>query len=297
MKHFFASPFSPLFARMSLALAAISLSALTACGERAAAPLPATQVAARVGGEEISIHQINTLLAQENGNTLTPQQTRSKSRAILENLIDQQLAVEQALNHQLNRSPEVIAQLEAARREVLAAAYIRQFTASLPRPEPQEMRKYYSQHPELFAQRRIFNIQEIVTPNTPEVLGRLQAMVAANSSLEEAMNWLKSNKIAYQPGAATRAAEQIPLELLPRMHALKEGQNAVFATPTAITLLRLVGVRTVPIPEADALPSIAQFLGNQRMAEAVAAQMKTLRSKTQVNYLGEFQNPAIASVK
>ena len=296
----FAHPFSSLFARLSLALAATSLTALTAltaCGERSAAPLPATQVAARVGGEEISIHQINTLLALDNSNTPTPQQTRSKSRAILENLIDQQLAVEQALEHQLNRSPEVMAQLEAARREVLAAAYIRQLAASLPKPGPQESKKYYSQHPELFAQRRIFNIQEIVTPNTPEVLGRLQAMVAANSSLEEAMHWLKSNKIAYQPGAATRAAEQIPLELLPRMHALKEGQNAVFATPTAITLLRLAGVRTVPIPEADALPRIAQYLGNQQLNTAIAAQMQTLRSKTQVNYQGEFQNPAITGLK
>ena len=293
MKHFFAHP----FALLSLALGAISLSALSACGERAAAPLPATQVAARVGGEEISIHQINTLLAQESSKNLTPQQTQDKSRAILENLIDQQLAVEQALDNKLNRTPEVMAQLDAARREVLAAAYIRQFAASLPKPEPQELKKYYSQHPELFAQRRIFNIQEIVTPNTPEVLARLQAMAAANSSLEEAMGWLKSNKIAFQPGAATRAAEQIPLELLPRMQALKDGQDAVFATPTAITMLRLVGSHSVPIPEADALPRIAQYLGNQQLNDAIAAQMKTLRSKTQVDYLGEFQNPAIAGLK
>ena len=288
MKHSFAYPFAVL---------TLGVLALSACGERAAAPLPATQVAARVGTEEISIHQINTLLAQENGRNLTPQQTQVKSRAILENLIDQQLAVDQALASKLNRTPEVMAQLDAARREVLAAAYIRQFAASLPKPEPQETKKYYSEHPELFAQRRIFNIQEIVTPNTPEVLARLQAMAAANSSLEDVMNWLKTNRIAFEPGAATRAAEQIPLELLPRMHALKDGQDAVFATPTAITMLRLVGSRSVPIPEPDALPRIVQYLGNQRIADAIAAQMKALRSKTQVVYMGEFQNPAITGLK
>ncbi|MCX8521392.1 MAG: EpsD family peptidyl-prolyl cis-trans isomerase [Rhodoferax sp.] len=274
---------------VSLALGSLALSA---CGEHAARPLPATQVAARVGNEEISIHQINSVLAQENANHPQPQPTPVKSRAILENLIDQQLAIDQALANQLHRTPEVMAQLDAARREVLAAAYIRQFAASLPPPELQEAKRYYTEHPELFAQRRIFNIQEIVTPNTPDVLARLQAMAAANSALEDAMHWLNSHKIAFQPGAATRAAEQIPLALLPRMHALKDGQNAVFATPTTITLLRLVGSRTVPIAEADALPRITRFLGNQRMADAITAQMKTLRSKTQVEYLGEFQNPA-----
>lgn len=268
---------------------ALALAGLAACSPQEAA-LPATQVAAKVGTEEISLHQINAVLAQGSGSA-TPEQTQQRSRAVLESLIDRQLAVEQAITAKMDRTPEVMAQLDAARREVLASAYVRQFVSTVPKPDAQEIRSYFSAHPALFAQRRVFNIQEIVTAHTPEVQIQLASMAAANRPLEEVAAWLKERNIRFTPGAASRAAEQIPLEYLARMQALQDGQDAIFSTTSSITLLRLVGSRTVPIAEAAALPRIEQFLGNQRINEAVTAQMKVLRGNTTVEYRGEFQKP------
>ncbi|MDO9199517.1 MAG: peptidyl-prolyl cis-trans isomerase, EpsD family, partial [Rhodoferax sp.] len=99
---------------------------------------------------------------------------------------------------------------------------------------------------------------------------------------------LKSKDIKFGGGSATRAAEQIPLELLAQIHTLKDGQSVVIQGPQAVTLLRVASSQISPIPEAAALPRIEQFLTNQRASEAVAANIKQLRSAAKIDYMGEF---------
>jgi EpsD family peptidyl-prolyl cis-trans isomerase len=276
------------------ALLSLGLLALTGCGNKNA-PKPSTQVAAQVGSEEISLHQINAALAQGDSRGATPEQVKVLSRTALEGLIDQQVAVDQAIEAKLNRDPDVIAQIEAARRGVLANAYVKQFVGGLPKPDAQDAKKYFAEHPALFAERRIYNVQEIVAPRSPEVLEQFNTMAAANQPMEAVVAWLNARQIGFSPVNASRAAEQIPLDLLPRMHALKDGQDLAFSAPGAVTILRLVSSRTEPVTEAAALPRIAQYLGTQRTVDAITAHIKALRSKTSVVYLGEFANPLPAA--
>ena len=273
---------------------AITLSAvgISACGKKDT-PTVVSQVAAKVGSEEISVHQINYLLAHGNNHGASPQELRTMGRSALEDLINQQLAVDQAIEAKLNRSPEVVAQIEAARREVLAGAYIKQVLAGLPKPGVEETKKYFADHPQLFSERRIFNMQEVVAPMTPEVSTQLHSFAAANKPVEEVAAWLKARDVKFSGGSVSRAAEQIPLEMLPALHALKDGQDTVFETPASVTLLRLVSSQSAPVGEAAALPRIAQYLFNQRSNEAVAEKMKQLRASTKIAYVGEYANPEL----
>ena len=93
----------------------------------------------------------------------SPEAAPKIRREILDKLVDQELAVEQAVEKKLDRSPEVLMAIENARREILARAYVEQITASMPKPTVDEAKKYYAENPQLFAERRIYNIQEIVT--------------------------------------------------------------------------------------------------------------------------------------
>jgi EpsD family peptidyl-prolyl cis-trans isomerase len=272
---------------------------LSACGSNDSKG--ATQVAAKVGSEDISIHQINQVLSHTNTAGATAQDTQAMSREVLEKLIDQQLAVEQAIDAKLHRTPEVVAQLEAVRREVLANAYQQQIASALPKPTPQDAARFYTDNPQLFSARRIFNVQEIVVPASASTTvgglsDQLRDMTQNGKSLEEAAAWLKSKEIAFGGGSATRAAEQVPLELLPRLHALKDGQITVIESPQSITLLRLASSQPAPIAEAVALPLIEQFLTNKHASEAVAANLKRLRASTDIAYLGDFAAPDQKSV-
>jgi hypothetical protein len=171
---------------------------------------------------------------------------------------------------------------------VLAGAYVKSYIAGLPKVSEQDAKTYFAEHPALFTERRIFNVQEIVALRTPEVVTQLESMAVANKSMEDIAAWLKARNIAFKPTSANRAAEQIPLELLPKLHALKDGQVIAFTSPEYITVLRLLSSKAEPVSEALALPRIAQFLSNQRVTEAVTAQIKTLRTQATVVYQGEF---------
>ena len=83
--------------------------------------------------------------------------------------------------------------------------------------------------------------------------------------------------------------------MLPKIHALKDGQATVIEAPQAITMVRVVSSQQSAVPEAAALPRIEQFLTNQRAGEAVAANLKQLRSNTKISYMGEFDKAAAPS--
>lgn len=271
------------------------LISLAGCGNKSEQKL-VSQVAAKVGSSEISVHQINQVLSRTNTAGTQPETVKVLTRDILEKLIDQQLAVDQAIESKLHRAPEVVAQIEAARLEILARTYLQRFAGELAKPTSQEIKKYYDEHPQLFEQRHIFNIQEIVIPTaagTPHVRDQLRENASAGKSIEESAIWLKGKNIKFAGGSATRAAEQIPLDLLPRLHALKDGQSIFIETPQSLTLLRIASSQLVPVTEAEALPRIEQYLSNQRVNEALAINMKQLRARTSIEYMGDFSSSTL----
>ena len=139
------------------------------CGKKDDEKKPATQVAAKVDAEEITLHQVNSVLARTPN--LAPEVADRDKREVLDRLIDQQLAKQQAIAKKLDRTPAVQQALEAAKTEILARAYLEQVSAAQPAPSGDEVRKYYAEHPELFAQRRIFNLEEISIPAKDDVAG------------------------------------------------------------------------------------------------------------------------------
>lgn len=271
---------------LSLLSAALVLG-LSACGDKDGKYV-ATQVVAKVGSEEISVHQINQVLSRTFTEGTTPDAAQAMSRVVLEKLIDQQIAVDQAIENRLHRTPEVLSQIEAARREILTRAYMQKIASALPKPSAEDAKTYFAEHPQLFSERRIFNVQEIVAPMAAGTAERLRRLASTSKPIEEAAAWLKSRDIKFSGGSATRAAEEIPLELLAQVSALKDGQSTVLEAPESITLLHVISSQRVPVDEATALPRIEQFLGNQRASEAVTANIRKLRTDTKITYMGDF---------
>ncbi|MDP3612388.1 MAG: EpsD family peptidyl-prolyl cis-trans isomerase, partial [Rubrivivax sp.] len=142
-------------ARRWIPLAALATAVLlVGCGEKK--EKAASQTAAKVNKDEITVHQINFVLQQQRN--LRPEQTDAASRQILERLVDQQLALQKADEQKVDRDPRVVQQLEAARREIVARAYLEKVGEAAPKPTPEEIKKYYDEKPALFSQRRVYSI-------------------------------------------------------------------------------------------------------------------------------------------
>jgi EpsD family peptidyl-prolyl cis-trans isomerase len=270
------------FTRLALALTAAAL--LAACGGGSGDK--ATQTAAKVNKEEITVHQINFVLQRQQG--LKPEQAEAAGKQVLERLIDQELAVQKAEEQKLDRDPRVVQQIEAAKREILARAYVDKVGETASKPNADEISKYYSANPALFAERRIYSLQEISIEAKDDQIEDLRARLATAKSLPEFLEYLKSNDIRFAGNQAVRAAEQLPLASLSTLAQLKDGQSLVTRTPTGMQVLLLAGSRSQPVGAEQAKASIEGFLVNQRKAELLTKHIKELREAAKIEYLGKF---------
>jgi len=273
-----------------LSILAVALLA-TGCGRNEpAAAADASQVAAKVDGTEISVHQINYVLKRNKANPDSPESAKALRKQVLDKLVDQQLLVQKAVEDKLDRTPEVQMGLEAARRDVLADAYLQQVTATSSKPSDADLRKYYVEHPQLFSQRRVFQLQEITfSAKAPEdAKTSVKALVESGRPIDEVQKALTSRGVEFAKADTQRASEQISLELLPRMYGVRAGQGLIASNAQATTVIYVKAFEEAPVGQDAAMPRIAQFLTNQSLSENVSGLVKSLRTKAKLEYVGEF---------
>jgi EpsD family peptidyl-prolyl cis-trans isomerase len=246
----------------------------------------ATQTAARVNREEITVHQINFVLQQQRG--IAPEQAASASKQVLERLIDQELALQKASEQKLDRDPKVVQQIEAARRDIVARAYLDKIGAGAPKPSPEEISAYYEANPALFRERRVYNLQELAIEAKPEQLDDLKAKLVAAKDVPAFLEYLKANNIRFVANQAVRPAEQLPLASLATISKMKDGQAIFNPAPNGVLVIILAGSRTQPVDEAHARPAIEQYLLNERKRKVVEDDLKALRSASKIEYVGDF---------
>lgn len=264
---------------------ALASALLAGCGEKKK-EAAASQTAAKVNKEEITVHQINYVLSQQRG--LPPAQAASAGKQVLEGLIDQELAVQKASDQKLDRDPRVVQQLEGARREIISRVYLEKIGQGAPKPTPQEVKTYYDAHPALFKNRRVYSFQEINIQAKPEQIEVLRAKLAAAKDLAEFAAFLKANNYRFTANEAARGAEQLPLASLDRIAQMKDGQSIFTAGANGASVLYLAGSRSQPVDEQRAVPAIEQFLLNERKRKLVADDLKALRSSAKVEYVGTY---------
>jgi EpsD family peptidyl-prolyl cis-trans isomerase len=280
-------PLLPLLALLAL-LGALGLAG---CGDKK--EKTASQTAARVNKDEVTVHQINFLLQQQRG--LRPEQAEGASRQILERLIDQQLALQKADDLKLDRDPRVVQQLEAARREILARAYLEKVGEAAPKPTAEEIRKYYADKPALFSERRIYNIQEIAIEAKPEQASALREKLAASKDITAFIDYLKAQDIRFAGNQAVRTAEQLPLSSLDAFAKMKDGQAMMVPSQTGLQVVLLAGSRSQPVSEEQARPAIEQYLQNDRRRKLVEDEVKALRAAAKIDYVGKFAQAAAST--
>jgi EpsD family peptidyl-prolyl cis-trans isomerase len=274
------------------ALTVVAAAALLAgCGDKK--DKAASQTAAKINKDEVTVHQINFLLQQQRG--LKPEQVDAASRQILERLIDQQVALQKADDLKLDRDPRVVQALEAARREIVARAYVERVGEAAPKPTPEEIKKYYDEKPALFKERRIYSIQEIMVEAKPDQVPELRERLSAAKNINEFVDYLKSKDFRFAANQAVRAAEQLPLASLDGFARMKDGQAMMVPQPAGVQVILLAGSRSQPVSEEQARPVIEAYLLNERKRKLAEDDIKALRAAAKIEYVGKFAEAAASA--
>ena len=279
---------APFFKTAATALACAGLAvSLSACGKDGGGAKGASQVAMKVNGEEVSTHQVDLLLRRQ-APAGVPGQADATVRRVLDGLVDQELAAQAARKEGLDRDPQVVQTMEATKREVLARAYLDRLTEKLTEPTSDEVDRYYDAHPNLFAERRLYSLQEASVSAPNERLPALKARLEATSSPEKLAEALRAESLQPALRLVSISAEDVPLGLLDPIAALREGQSLVITGDGGARILTLLRSQPAPVSRSGATRQITSFLVNERRREAVQQGMKRLREPARVEYLGRY---------
>jgi hypothetical protein len=262
--------------------------ALVGCGNGSDAKKDkaASQTAAKVNNEEITVHQINYVLQQQR--VLKPEMVASATMQVLERLVDQELALQKAQEMKIDRDPRVVQQIEFSRKEIISRAYIEKIGSSASRPTPEEIKTYYESKPALFANRRVYSFQEVIIESSPENIEKLRSELKASKDINAFIEFLKANNYKFGARRYNTAAEQLPLSALDTISEAKDGQALFNLTPEGAQVMVLAGSRSQPVDEARAQPAIEQFLLNERKRKLVEDDLKSLRAAAKIAYVGDY---------
>jgi EpsD family peptidyl-prolyl cis-trans isomerase len=248
---------------------------------------PASQTAAKVNGDEVTVHQINAELQRATHGRL-PQGTDAETanKRVLEGLIDQTLLVQQAKESELDRDPQVLQALESSRRQILAQAYIDRQAGASP-PTQEEIKKFYADNPDLFERRRVYVFREFLFERS-KFSDQMRTELDAAKSPADIAKVLSAAGIRYRETNSRRPAEALPIEALPRIAKMAKGDTVAFTDQNLASVLMLIDYTEQPVTLERATPLIHQYLVNQKKREIAQSKVKELRAKGNIEYVGSF---------
>lgn len=265
--------------------------------ESAGSRTKATQVAARVNGQEVTVHQVNDRLAVlpvgagagAGGGGSGTAEAPPPERA-LRQLIELTLIEQEAKAQGLEQDPAVLRQLQLARLDVLARAWAQQLGDEDAPITPEEMRRYYDDHPAWFAQRRVFHVQDLRCEGGPAADGELGRSLGAVRHPEDVQRLMVQAGHRCRLTATHLGGEQIPAELHARLMQLQPGQSVAVPAGPAARWWWLQARLEQPISWSQAQPLIERGLSAQRRGQRVRQELERLRTQARIEYLGDFSH-------
>ena len=262
---------------------------LAGCGP-ASKSSSATQVLAKVNGDEITVHQLNDRLSQIQ---IPPGLDASAmQKQVLEALIDEQLLVQRAIADKLDRDPQVLQAIERTKRQILAQAQVERLAAKAD-ITPDETAKFYASNPDLFEKRRIYTFHQFRL-DTQKLDPAVKSQMDEAKTPADIRSILKLSGIKFRDQTEIRAAELLPMEVLGRVARMARGDVLLQSEAGHILLMQLVDAIVEPVDLERATPAIQAYLATSKKKDTAVSLLKDMRQKAKIEYVGGVANAAPA---
>ncbi len=263
--------------------ALILLALLTACGgDRPSSP---SQVLAKVNDTEITGLQLNHVLSQRGKPEGADEQ--ALKRSALEQLVDQELLVQKAVDLKLDRDPTVLQAIEQSKRQVLAQAAAERYLVKKATPSEQEIAAFYQSNPALFSERKIYQFKAFSVRGPAIPSGVAEGLDNAHSA-DEVANVLTNAGMEFKSADIRRTAEQLPLPMLDKIATSHQGDVIAIPENGGTLLLLNDGTTPAPMNAEEAKPFIQTYLVNMERQNKAKQGMANLRAAAKVEYLQDF---------
>lgn len=268
----------------SLSVALVAFAVLVSCSDGATNDTVG-QVAARVNGKEVTLLQVSNAL--EKDPVIESESVDDRTWRVAQEVVQRELLVQQAEKNQIHRRPEVMQAIEAAREGILARSYLEHLFAGVAPAGLEEVKRYYAEHPELFAQRRIYHYAELLVDKGLS-LEKITEQLSKSKSLGDVIAWADQQQVDYATRESLQSAESIEPEILKVLHGLTPGQLGSVGSDDGTYVVHLFTGVERPITLEQATPAIQEKLTNQAREQALSEEMKRLMLTAETQWLGQF---------
>lgn len=261
-------------------MTSLLLATLAACGS--SDPIgKQTQVVAKVNGDEITVHQINGEMQRLQVPVANPQKV---AKQMLTSLIDRQLLVQEAQKLNLDRTPEVMQLVDAARAQIYAQAYLARKVSALGPATEKEVQQFMAEHAEVFSHRKVFTTSDVIFANDAAKVdvNQLQTLV---SNAEELKAWLNSHQIHFEIAEETIPTEALPKQAVGLADQLKVGDLLFMHDDIKVVARSIANISEVPLSELQAKDMATKAVNERKRQQLILDEVQRLKKLAQIEVL------------
>ncbi len=130
-------------------------------------------------------------------------------------------------------------------------------------PSEDEITAFFNAHPDLFANRKLYRLQEISITAPTDRHDAIRAQLGASKYLNEFTEWLKVEKLQFKAEQGVKSAEKLPLQMLHQLAKMPDGQAMVVNSPDGLMVIVLADSQVQSVTLEQARPAIVRWLQQQ----------------------------------
>tara|TARA_R110000782_G_scaffold78293_3_gene155896 strand:+ start:80558 stop:81403 length:846 start_codon:yes stop_codon:yes gene_type:complete len=243
------------------------------------------QVVAIVNGEEITLQELNSELADLN---LPPNaDKKAVQAAVLQRIIDRRLMALSAKEAGLDKDPDYILRQRRANESLLVSLYAKKALDAIRVPDAATIDKYIAAHPDRFAQRMHLNLDQIAFPMPPES-DKLKAL-EKTKTMAEVVATLQGLNIQFKRGDAQMDTATLDPAILAQITKLPAGEPFVIPVNGVATVNVITGTVPVEVSPEEARAMAAQAIRAEELKKIGDQRLKEAKDKAKVEYQSGYE--------
>jgi EpsD family peptidyl-prolyl cis-trans isomerase len=278
-----ASSFSTGWVMSQRVVAAIALALLASgCQKKASG-----QTVAVVNNDEITASDLNSELMSENA-SVTGSTKEARAQA-LQNLIDRRLLAQQARSEGLDKSPDFINQQRRATEDLLIRMLVMRQVNTSQVPSPQEVDQFEASHPNMFAKREAWTLQQLLFPlqKNPAVLAKIKAA----KTLDEVAQALTSSGVQFSKATRKIDTAVLPPNVYAQLMQLRPNEPFVVPGPDREVASVITAREPAPLAGDQARTIALNAMKRDQVQKLVQDRVKSLKASAKIQYQPGFAPP------
>jgi len=213
-------------------------------------------------------------------------------RVMLDRLVEEKLFANAAASEGLDRDPNVMVEIEAAKRAILARAYAARASAAIGAPADTAVKAFYDAHPEAFTQRVAVDFDELVFAGPFAAGNELAKQYCEAQDYADVARKAETRGINLTAQFVATTSDHLPTIVAKNIGQVSAGSNVIFAVQEGVVCAHIRTIHPAPMTFEQAAPIIREGLAAQNKSAFLAKDMARLRSAAAIT----ITEPSLAPV-